>query len=60
MDRKVVIDSFISQYSREIIGRIIFKFVATDSETEIFDFESNMTGTGFCDNTTDFTTDTIE
>lgn len=39
-DQKNVVDTFLSQYPREIIGRITHKFVATDSKLEISDAET--------------------
>jgi hypothetical protein len=59
MDRKVVIDSYIGQYLREIIGRIVYKFVPTDTALDVFTFESSLTGTGLCSDTTNFTTEKI-
>ena len=55
MDRKVVIDTFIGQYIREIIGRIVYKFMAVDSSLDVFNFETPMTGSGLCTDTTNFT-----
>ena len=59
MDRKVVIDAYVSQYIREIIGRIVYKFIPTDTVLDVFTFETAMTGTGLCSSTTNFTTEKI-
>lgn len=39
-DQKNVVDTFLDQYPREVIGRVIHKFVATDSLLEVSDVET--------------------
>lgn len=59
LDRKVVIETFLGQYTREILGRILWEFVANDTETDIFWFETNLTGSWTANNTTDYTDEKI-
>lgn len=57
LDRKVVVQEYQSQYSREIIGRICYNFVSFDSQLNLDDFESAWTqsaqGLAMADETTD-------
>ena len=59
MDKKTVIDGYITQYTREIMWRIVYKFIATDTALDVFTFETALTGTGLCSNTTNYWTEKI-
>ena len=56
-DRKIIAQQFTSMYAREIIGRISYFFCATDTYTDLDDFESAWTqggvGNAMADSTTD-------
>lgn len=45
-DAKNIADTFEDQYSREMIGRVLYGFVANDSETDLDLFESAWTQSG--------------
>ena len=45
-DRKLVVETYKEMYFREILGRIVYKFCANDSETTLFNFETLGTSTG--------------
>jgi len=45
-DRKDVVQQYVSQYSREMCGRIVYEFCAPDTQVDIDFFESAWTATG--------------
>lgn len=45
-DRKVVVETYQNQYMREIMGRIIYQFMANDDEVTLEDFEAAWTQGG--------------
>ena len=44
-DSKVVVDSYQNQYSREMIGRVVYEFTADDADLDLDLFESSWTAT---------------
>lgn len=45
-NRQVVVETYVSQYMREIVGRIVYEFCATDLQEDLDMFESPRTQGG--------------
>lgn len=58
-DKKNVVQQFQNMYAREILGRIVYFFTATDTSTSLETFEAAWTATGVANAMSDETTDRI-
>ena len=45
-DAKNIADTYVNQYSREMLGRVIYEYCANDSEQNLSLFESAWTQSG--------------
>ena len=46
LDRKTIVDTYLNQYPKEVIGRAVYKFVASDNQITIDTFETAWTNGG--------------
>lgn len=46
LDRKTIVDTYLNQYPKEVIGRAVYKFVASDKQVNLDLFESAWTQSG--------------
>jgi len=46
LDRKTIVDTYLNQYPKEVIGRAVYKFVASDKQVTLDLFESAWTQSG--------------
>lgn len=60
LDRKVVIWVYDTAFVREIMARIVYEFVANDSQKDFFDFWSTLTWWGVGSTTSNYSTDKIQ
>ena len=58
-DRKAVVQQYQNMYAREILGRIVYFFCATDTSTSLETFEAAWTQSGVANAMADETTDRI-
>ncbi len=59
MNKKNVGDTYQNQYPREVVGRMMYDFVATDTSTVLDTFEAARTESGVARAMVDETTDRI-